>query len=305
MRIHASQRPAIATSLLALFLLAHTQSLLAEPSKLETAADITQAPLTAEQKYLRARQLIKGENAPRNLDEAYRLLCEASGEGHAEATGAIGLFYQNGWAGRAMNNEEAVKWFRKGFEMGGQRASYNYGLMLVNGLGVKADVEQGLPLVQKAAEERIPEACLVYGSYFYFGKFGKSVDYEKALSLMKVAAEAGNPHAQNMVGVMYELGQGTALDEEKAIEWYRKAAEQNIMKAQASLGMLLNTESKDPARRAEALRWLCISAANNEITGIKALQAAVVNAPPTELATAKREARKFQIQMIRAGRDPE
>jgi uncharacterized protein len=261
--------------------------------------------LTAEAKYERARNLVLGQGVPRDIEQAYRLMLEASGEGHAEATGAIGLFYQKGWAGLPQNNEEAARWYRKGHEMGGLRAGYNYGIMLMNGLGVETDLATGMPLIKKAVEAGLPEANLVYGSYYYYGKFGKAQDDAKAFELMKVAADAGNPHAENMMGIMFEHGRGTKPDANQAIEWYRKAANQNIAKAQANLGILLGTETTEPERRAEALKWLQIAAGNNEITGQKTLQAIQLTIRPDEMDAARREALKFQLQMIRSGRPVE
>jgi len=259
----------------------------------------------AEEKYQRARQLAKGDGVSVDRAEAYRLLMEASGEGDAEATGAIGLFHQNGWAGLEQDNVAAVEWYRKGYEMGGVRSGYNYGLMLVNGLGVQVNLNEGIALIESAANRGIPEAQLVLGSYYYFGKFGKPVDYDKAFSLMKPAAESGNPHAENMMGILHEHGYGTKTDKEAAIEWYRKAAKQNLKKAQASLAMLLDANSKDPERRAESLKWFYVAVKNNEITAIKALRSIRLNASSEEVATAQKEADEFRHQMLRNGIVPE
>jgi len=294
------------TAVFAAFL-APTMQLIAQETKPLPAVEVVSpnSSLTAEGKYERARNLVLGQGVPKNMEEAYRLMLEASGEGNAEATGAIGLFYQKGWSGLPQSNQEAAKWYRKGHEMGGLRAGYNYGIMLMNGLGVDADVATGMPLIEKAVEAGLPEACLVYGSYYYYGKFGKPQDNVKAFELMKVAADAGNPHAENMMGIMYEHGKGTKADPDLAIEWYRKAANQNIAKAQANLGILLGTETTDPVRRAEALKWLQIAAGNNEVTGQKTLQAIQLTIRPGELDVAKREALKFQVEMIRSGRPAE
>lgn len=263
------------------------------------------ADLTAEDKYQRARSLALGQGVPKNMDEAFRLMKEASGEGHPEATGAIGLFHQNGWAGLMPNDKEAVAWYKKGHELGGLRASYNYGVMLVNGLGVDADLDKGLPLIERAAEARIPEAQLVYGSYFYYGKFGKPKDFSAAFNLFKSAAEAGNAHAANMLGIMLEHGKGVSVNHEEAIKWYRDAATQNIIKAQANLAILLGPDGKEPERRREALKWLHIAADNNEITAVKMLQAIQPAIRAEEASEAKRQSLRFRIQMVRAGLSPQ
>jgi hypothetical protein len=51
-------------------------------------------------------------------------------------------------------------------------------------------------------------------------------DYPRALSIVRQAAERGEPWAQLRLGVAYELGVGVAKDTQEALAWYRKAARQ-------------------------------------------------------------------------------
>ncbi|MBI4005827.1 MAG: sel1 repeat family protein [Gammaproteobacteria bacterium] len=50
-------------------------------------------------------------------------------------------------------------------------------------------------------------------------------DYEAAITQYKALAEAGDPEASLILGVMYERGQGTEPDVASAHAWYRRAAE--------------------------------------------------------------------------------
>jgi TPR repeat protein len=52
----------------------------------------------------------------------------------------------------------------------------------------------------------------------------KAADYTTAFRLWQPLAQAGDPGAQNNLGVMYEKGFGVAMDYEAAAAWYRKAA---------------------------------------------------------------------------------
>jgi TPR repeat protein len=45
-------------------------------------------------------------------------------------------------------------------------------------------------------------------------------------------AEAGNPEAQDRIGLLYTNGEGVTQDQSIAAEWYRKAAEQGNADAQ-------------------------------------------------------------------------
>ncbi|SFN05864.1 hypothetical protein SAMN05660284_00429 [Formivibrio citricus] len=65
--------------------------------------------------------------------------------------------------------------------------------------------------------------------------YGKG-DYTVALREFKAAAEKGDLHAQQNLGMMYAFGLGVDKDEKLAVEWYRKAAEKGFAPAQHSLG---------------------------------------------------------------------
>ncbi len=53
-------------------------------------------------------------------------------------------------------------------------------------------------------------------------------DWKAALAIWSELAEDGNSEAQNVLGVMYENGEGVKQDFAKAAEWYRMAADQGF-----------------------------------------------------------------------------
>ncbi len=63
-------------------------------------------------------------------------------------------------------------------------------------------------------------------------------DYATALSVVRPAAEEGNPMAQNLLGDAYDRGNGIKKDAAAALEWWKKAADQNYPKAMYNLGRL-------------------------------------------------------------------
>src|SRR5437899_8633412 len=65
-----------------------------------------------------------------------------------------------------------------------------------------------------------------------------SKDYGKARALLTPLAEAGNPVAQNAVGVLYMEGWGVKQDYSAALEWYRKAANNGDARGQYNLGRM-------------------------------------------------------------------
>lgn len=51
-------------------------------------------------------------------------------------------------------------------------------------------------------------------------------DYSQALTILRPAAERGEPWAQLRMGFLYEKGFGVEKDTREAVDWYRKAARQ-------------------------------------------------------------------------------
>src|SRR5439155_911134 len=65
-----------------------------------------------------------------------------------------------------------------------------------------------------------------------------SRDYAKARTLLTPLAEAGNPVAQNAVGVLYTEGWGVKQDYSVALAWYRRAANSGDARGQYNLGRM-------------------------------------------------------------------
>ncbi len=75
----------------------------------------------------------------------------------------------------------------------------------------------------KAIDWNVPHTVWdVKGDEFYFGR-GCPVDYTQALYWYHKAAEAGNMHSQNSIGLCYQKGTGVPQDDSMAVSWFEKA----------------------------------------------------------------------------------
>jgi TPR repeat protein len=83
----------------------------------------------------------------------------------------------------------------------------------------------------------------------------QSSKFKAAFEILEPIAEAGNPNAQTILGVMYDDGEGVAQDPEKAALWYRKAAEQGHPSAQVNLGRLKWEGRGTPQSYESATYW--------------------------------------------------
>jgi len=60
-------------------------------------------------------------------------------------------------------------------------------------------------------------------------------DYVPAIRLFRPLAEAGNPKAQNQIGLMYRKGEGVQPSPARAFMWFSLAARRGEAKARAGL----------------------------------------------------------------------
>jgi TPR repeat protein len=211
------------------------------------------------------RALLRGEDMPRNLTEAFRFLQPAAEAGHAEAMGAFGFMLARG-LGAPADEIAGFHWITKAADAGVLSAQLNQGIMTLRGQGTARDPDRGLTLITQAAERGSVEAQARLAEAYFLGETGlvpKSAEAAAPWALK--AADAGNAWSQNLVGTMKEHGQGLARDPQGAVEFYRRAARQGDPKAQSSLGRLLHASS-GPGDRIEAYYWLRSSAEQGEIT---------------------------------------
>ncbi|HEY4973236.1 MAG TPA: ankyrin repeat domain-containing protein [Steroidobacteraceae bacterium] len=81
----------------------------------------------------------------------------------------------------------------------------------------------------------------------------------QAATLLRATADAGNPEAQYLLGLLYLNGVGVAIDSQAAEQWLRSAALQNHAEAAFVLAALLQSKPQ-PEAGSEAATWLQRSA---------------------------------------------
>ena len=247
------------------------------------------------------RAYLRGEGVAKDPQKAFEWMKAAADQGYADAVGGLGYFYS---AGVAVPKDQkiALDWFRKGAEKGSAKAQLNLGNLLLKGQGdTAADPEtqrkEGLQWIQKAADQNLPEAALVYANMAYFGDHGVEQNYELAAKYSKVAAEAGLADAQNMLGNLYHYGWGGAHDTVLAEQWFRKAALQGHIKAQSNLGSTLGPLSEPKEKRIEAIAWLLMAADQAEVTAEKELKDAVAGLNDGEMDAARKMVSELRKQI--------
>ena len=98
--------------------------------------------------------------------------------------------------------------------------------------------------------------------YYNGGIFGIEKDYNKSFDLFSKAAEKNDIQAQNMLGMMYQAGQGTSQDYNKSLYYFQKSAENNDKFGQFSMGMIYLYGYGVPQNFESAIEWFKKSAQN-------------------------------------------
>lgn len=88
----------------------------------------------------------------------------------------------------------------------------------------------------------------------------KNGNYINVFDNIKIKAEEEVPEAQELLGIMYRLGQGTDKHPQQALKWLTKASDAEMPLAQYHLGILLSIGDEGVDKDiTEALKWLKIS----------------------------------------------
>jgi uncharacterized protein len=135
----------------------------------------------------------------------------------------------------AGNMGVALKEFRAAAERGSRLAQFNYAMMLLNGEGTAANVDEGRKWLRKAADANMSHAQYVYGKMYDDGDF-VTRDPAEAHQWFTKAAQQGHVQAELALANQFLDGRGTPRDNKQAFYWYKKAAEGGDMTAQYVTG---------------------------------------------------------------------
>ena len=205
---------------------------------------------------------------PEDLQKAVTLLGQASAMGHPAAQDILGNMYEDG---DGVNQDYAVaaELYRQSSEQKYPAGMHDYGELLIYGCGVKEDPEEGFRLICEATELSNDPDFIFTKSVCYLNGLGVGKDENRAVSLLRDAAEKGSvraksnlgallmetkpeeafvllkdaseeqdPGAMCNLGLMYEMGLSVNVDIKTAEAYYRQATEMGYAPAYYHLAML-------------------------------------------------------------------
>jgi TPR repeat protein/V8-like Glu-specific endopeptidase len=122
----------------------------------------------------------------------------------------LGMMHLYG-LGLKANVEEGVINYRKAANANYAPGQARMGRALMDGHGVAPDSRAGMELIRKAEFSTHPDALYVVGNY-YRDYANSQKQYDRALQLLTQASDAGHILAPYKLSLMYEHGQGVALN---------------------------------------------------------------------------------------------
>jgi len=158
--------------------------------------------------------------------------------------------------GMTANREAAAYWYRRAAEKGDARAAFNYGFMLIHGIGTEPSPDEGARLLREAAGASVQEAWFELGNLHRLGRH-LAGDPQAAIAAYRRAAESGHVRAQHALANMYGNGQGAGIDLVTAYKWWRLAARKGHELADQALRLATSmmTASEISLARRAADAW--------------------------------------------------
>lgn len=254
------------------------------------------------------RAYYRGTDTPKDEKAALAWIEKSAAQGNVDAITSMGFFHAQG-IGVEKSEAKAIEWFRKGAEKGSATCKLNLGLLLRQGKTIQTSSDESLRLMHEAADAGSVEAQSYLGQLYFMGDRYLKPDYAKAKPYALKAAEAGDPAAQNIIGILSRDGIGPSAegqDPAAAEKWFRQAAEQNEVKAQANLAHLMGVASPGSTNRVEALKWLLLAKDREEPTAEKTYNEISPTLPPDLEREARALAARFhfkQAAKMRAQRE--
>jgi len=152
---------------------------------------------------------------------AFALFKQAADTGDVLAQADLGHMYLTGH-GTPVDPAAAAEQFRAAAEKGNAYAERELAVLTEHGTGTPQDAAAALLLYRAAAAQGLAAAQADLGFDYQFGRLGLVADPVEAARLLRLAADQGNPFAQDVLGDIYSNGLGVPRDQATAIAWYRR-----------------------------------------------------------------------------------
>ena len=119
---------------------------------------------------------------------------------------------------------DAVNWLERASGQGDERAKLFFSACLRNGIGCNKNPQKSLALLEELVQAKNLVAEAIIGASMLVGD-GLTRNIPRGITLLKHAAENGEPYAQWKMGICYRTGLGVAKDQKAMETFFQKSAE--------------------------------------------------------------------------------
>lgn len=181
-----------------------------------------------------------GVGVSKNYAKAAEYYAQAAAKGSVDGMRQAGICYLN-----AKDNAKAIQYFEKGASKGDLSSKYWAGKMLIGGMGVEPNKQQGVVYLLKAAEGGMPGAQAEMGTLYAEGN-GVTKNLSQAAEWYRKSAMQGNSKGMWNYGNALKDGIGTTQDYDQALFWMSEAAPLGYQRAFKKMIAQLDSVGKDP-----------------------------------------------------------
>lgn len=234
-------------------------------------------PQTPQEMYARVQELLlpNVEHDASDFEQALVWLRRAAEAGLLQAqTDLGGIYLEGGKAGVKADGKQAFYWFSKAAEQGSKESLYYMGTIMYTGKNVPVDKAKALEYWQQAAEADVAEAQLRLGAELV--QADAPDDVQRGVEWLTRALQAKAPgvaaQAACALGNIYAKGKpGIAVDMAEAARWYEIAANGGDSAAQLVYALLLMQGEVVAQDSARGMRYLKLSAGQDNLRAIALL----------------------------------
>jgi len=158
----------------------------------------------------------------------------------------------------------------------------------------RGDYRTAVKLLQPLVDQGNADAQDILAIMYFVGQ-GVPQNRAEAIRLYRLAADQGNAHSQDALGFVYLDGIGVPRDYGEAAKWFRKAADQDNIDAQFNIGELYELGTGVPQDYVLAYMWFSLVASRGSRPyAIRGRDRVAQQMTPDQIDQAERLAREWK-----------
>jgi uncharacterized protein len=158
----------------------------------------------------------------------------------------------------------------------------------------RGDYATAVKLLRPLVDQGNADAQDILAIMYYVGQ-GVPQSRAEAIRLYRLAAEQGNAHAQDALGFAYQNGVGVQRDVGEAAKWFRKSADQDNIDAQFNIGEMYELGNGVPQDYVLAYMWFTLVASHGTRPyAMRGRDRVAQQMTPDQIAQAEKLAREWK-----------